>query len=334
MQRKFSSSKSISYLTLLASGLVGAAAIFAGVFYSDGLWVRQNGTGNCSAAWSPCAFETAMLKVKPGMIVHLVGTITTPLVFEKSGVEGLPITFKGGIVDTLGSDEQNAVLVTGSWIVVDNVEIMHGYDFGIRVKGDHVIIKNSKIHDNVTNPLYRLADGRCNSDNPGGWGSGHRHYIGADHGQMIDNEVYNNCGEGITALQSIDLKIVGNYVYDNFSVGIYIDSSQDVTIRDNIVRASNPDFFRNGLPMRGISLGEEQYDWADFVQIRNIVIDGNLLDRVGGISFYYEFPDARLEYITITNNIFQNVPAPPIALPELEGNVGIVIGENSIQTSE
>jgi parallel beta-helix repeat protein len=283
MRRHFLSSRLKSYLTLLTFGLFSTGFIFAGVFYTNGIWVRQNGTGNCSAAWSPCAFETAMLMVKPGTVVHFLGTMTTPLVFEKSGAEGQPITFKGGIVDTLGSEEQNAVLVTGSWIVVDNVEIMHGYDFGIRVKGDYVIIQNSKIHDNVTNPLYRQPDGKCNSDNPGGWGSGHRHYIGADHGQMINNEVYNNCGEGITALQANDLRIVGNYVYDNFSVGIYIDSSQDVIIRDNIVRAVDPDFFRNGLPMRGISLGEEEYDWAEFVQIRNIVIDGNQLEGVGDI---------------------------------------------------
>lgn len=275
----------------------------------------------------------AMNKVQPGETIHIMGTITTPFIFSKSGAEDAPIIITGGVVDAFGTEDQNAIHITGSWIVVDNVEIMHGFDYGIRVNGDYVIIKNSKIHNNVTNPRYRLANGKCDNTREGGWGSGHRHYIGADFGQMVNNEVYNNCGEGITALQAKGLQIIGNYVHDNFSVGIYIDSSQDIYISDNIARADDPNYYRNNRPMRGISLGEEQYDWAEFVQIRNIMIDNNLLENVGGISFYSEVPDAHLEYIIVSNNTFRDVTNPPIYFPDLPGNIGIVIENNTIISS-
>ncbi|MBV6465771.1 MAG: right-handed parallel beta-helix repeat-containing protein [Anaerolineae bacterium CFX3] len=315
------------YLT--AMGLAGAALLAAAFIFSDGLWVRQGGGGNCAAAWSPCAFAEGVRKARPGDTVHVMGTIRTPVVIDVSGKEGAPVTFTGGTVDTLGSVEQSAVLVTGDWIVIDRMEIVHGYDFGIRVNGDHVTIRASRIHDNVMNPLYRLKDGKCNSAQRSGWGSGHRHYIGADDGLVIGNEVYNNCGEGITALQANSLQIIGNTVHDNFSVGIYIDSSQQVYVRNNTTRAANPAYFRNGKPMRGVSLGQEAYDWAPFVQIRDIVIDGNLFDRVGGIAFYYEISGAHLENVTVVNNTFLGVPEPQIDFPNLAGNKGIVITNNA-----
>ncbi len=295
-----------------------------------GLWASQLGGGDCSSASSPCTLKHAMELVQKGETIHIVGTITTPFVISKSGEVGAPITFSGGIVDTLGSTEQNAVFITGSWIIIDNVEIMHGYDFGIRVNGDYVTIKNSKIHDNVTNPQYRLANGKCDSTRPYGWGSGHRHYIGADFGQLVNNEVYDNCGEGITSVQANDLKIARNYVHDNFSVGIYIEGSQNVHIHDNVLRATNPDYYRKDLPMRGISLGQEEYDWAEFIQIRNIIIDNNLLEGVRGISFYHETADAHLESVSVTNNTFQDVTFPQIYFPNLAGNTGIVIEKNTI----
>lgn len=321
---------------LIALGFVGlAAAAIAGIMWqSDGLWVSQNGGGDCAAAWSACTLAEGMKKVRPGETIHILGTIRDPVVIGVSGAANAPITFTGGTVDTLGSTEQNAVFVTGSWIVIDRMEITHGYDFGIRVNGDHVTIKNSKIHHNVMNPLYRLQDGKCNSLQSGGWGSGHRHYAGADYGLLINNEVYNNCGEGLTALQVNSLQIIGNTVYDNFSVGIYIDSSQQVYIHNTITRADNPDYFRNGKPMRGISLGEEVYDWLPFVQIRDIVIDGNTFERVGGIFFYYEWPNAHLESITVSNNTFVDVAGPQIDFPDLAGNGGIVIENNTVKTSE
>ena len=299
-----------------------------------GLWASQIGGGDCSSASSPCTLKHAMEIVQKGETIHILGTITTPFVFSKSGAAGAPITISGGIVDTQGSTEQNAVFITGSWIIIDNVEIMHGYDFGIRVNGDYVTIKNSKIHDNVTNPQYRLADGKCDSTRSGGWGSGHRHYIGANFGQLINNEVYDNCGEGITSVHANDLQITRNYVHDNFSVGIYIEGSQNVYIHDNVLKATNPDYYRKSLPMRGISLGQEEYDWAEFVQIRNVIIDNNLLEGVRGISFYHEIADAHLESITVINNTFQGVTFPQIYFPNLAGNTGIIIEKNTIVSSE
>jgi hypothetical protein len=312
----------------------GTLAIFiiSSTFKKD-LWVDQEGGGNCASIFTPCNMAQAMGVVQPGGTIHIIGRITTPFIFNVSGTSKLPITITGGTVDTLGSTEQNAVHITGSWVIIDNVEIMHGYDFGIRVNGNHVTIKNSKIHDNVTNPDHRLPDGTCDSSQDGGWGSGHRHYIGADFGRVINNEVYENCGEGITALQANNLEVIGNQVYDNFSVGIYIDSSQNVYVYNNVTQADNPNFYRNGLPMRGISLGQEQYDWAPFMQLGKIIIDHNQFNKVRGVSFYSEVPEAHLEYITVTNNTFQDIVGPEISLPDLDGNVGIVIENNKVFTS-
>src|SRR5215207_860066 len=118
--------------------------IISTTFRKD-LWVDQGGGGNCLSIFTPCRMTEAIQFVQPGGTIHIMGRITTPFIFSVSGTSKLPITITGGTVDTLGSTEQNAVHITGSWVIIDNVEIMHGYDFGIRVNGDHVTIKNSKI---------------------------------------------------------------------------------------------------------------------------------------------------------------------------------------------
>ncbi|MGI9257776.1 MAG: right-handed parallel beta-helix repeat-containing protein, partial [Gammaproteobacteria bacterium] len=189
--------------------------------------------------------------------------------------------------------------------VVRNVRVDRTFHHGILSnRSDDVAISNSE----VSGDSYGWRE-----YNAQWWGGG----IAVAKGSGVsirDCLVYEGYGEGISAFfGSNDIAIENNTVYAARAVGIYINATRDVRIRNNIVLGtSNPEFFRgsHGTTGPGISLDNEAYQFEIsggsvplYKQTGDVTIQNNLIagTRVG-IAFFEELPGAVYENIQVLHN--------------------------------
>jgi hypothetical protein len=179
-------------------------------------------------------------------------------VVDTHGTAAAPIRIRAypnerPIIDGAGTTANGLVIFTlSSWIRFDGFEVRNGpksgillYDvqeikvrgndvhdhfrFGIHVVSDsrkkrgttrNVVIESNKVHHNV----LQNANGRARQ-----WMQG----IGtfrAESVEIIDNDVYENFGEGIDAVVSDRVTIARNTVWDNFSANIYLDNATNTRV--------------------------------------------------------------------------------------------------------
>jgi MYXO-CTERM domain-containing protein len=118
------------------------------------------------------------------------------------------------------------------------------------------------------------------------------------------NKIHNSTGEGITLhADSKNCKYLGNTVYDNTHVNIYIDSASNMTVDGNVV-------YESGTPpndQTGILLADESYPSLGVTspKLNNITITNNvIINNYAGIEFWDgHFPgQSALKNVTIANN--------------------------------
>ncbi|MEL6580669.1 MAG: right-handed parallel beta-helix repeat-containing protein [Cyanobacteria bacterium J06621_12] len=74
-----------------------------------------------------------------------------------------------------------------------------------------------------------------------------------------------------------DAVVAQNYVYDSYSVQVYLDNVTDSLIESNFVyNSGDRRFYRDSLPANGIALANEIYDVAE---PQNFYLDDNLIQR-------------------------------------------------------
>ena len=199
--------------------------------------------------------------------------------------------------------------VKGNYVTVSNVVASGCSSHGILVTGKNVTIMNSLVYGNVT----ENGTGPC--PGTGSWGSGVKGAVGAENLTVRGNTVYNNCGEGIALTRVIGGSVTGNTVYDNFSVNIYVDNSNGVTVSDNKTICIDTKYFRNGSPARGVTLAAEYYSGWGF-QFRDVMVERNYIEKCGGPRWYApKFPSDKGMNVTVRDNLFSGVPSPLVSLP-------------------
>ena len=199
--------------------------------------------------------------------------------------------------------------VKGNYVTVSNVVASGCSSHGILVTGENVTIMNSLVYGNVT----ENGTGPC--PGTGSWGSGIKGAVGAENLTVRGNTVYNNCGEGIALTRVIGGSVTGNTVYDNFSVNIYVDNSNGVTVSDNKTICIDTKYFRNGSPARGVTLAAEYYSGWGF-QFRDVMVERNYIEKCGGPRWYApKFPSDKGMNVTVRDNLFSGVPSPLVSLP-------------------
>ena len=219
------------------------------------------------------------------------GTVSDPIVIYGNGARVKCLTVKG------------------NYVTVSNVVASGCSSHGILVTGKNVTIMNSLVYGNVT----ENGTGPC--PGTGSWGSGIKGAVGAENLTVRGNTVYNNCGEGIAFTRVVGGLAEGNTVYDNFSVNIYIDNSNGVTVSDNKTTCIDTKYFRNGSPARGITLAAENYSGWGF-QFHDVLVERNLIEKCGGPRWYApSFPTGQGTNVTVRDNLFSGVPSPLVALP-------------------
>lgn len=288
-------------------------------------YVSQNGGGTSCAALFPCTLSTGMSKMTPGDTLKITGTLKASVTFAKSGTANAHMRLEGGVIDAPHSD-QNALLVSGSYVDVANIEVTGGSEFGIRTKGNNLTFSNFSVHDTV----WSNRTGDACIGGSGGWGRGMTIGPTSFSIEVSDGKVYRNCGEGLTVTQGHDINIHGVEVYDNFSRGIYIGNAPYITVASVYVHCEDKNFYRSGKPARGIGLAIETTNYSTYHnQLHDIIIRGSTVENCLGTNFYSEVSGQYPSDVLVEGNRYVNVPAPAISIP----GTNIVIRDNVIGTA-
>ena len=236
-------------------------------------------------------------------IILSAGMTYTNYTVSASGTADNPVV-------VYGNDARvKCLTVKGDYVTVQNVIATGCSSHGILVTGKHVTVQNSIVYGNVT----ENGTGPC----PGtdSWGSGIKGAIGAQDLTVRGNPVYSNCGEGIALTRVLGGSVIGNTVYDNFSVNIYVDNSNGVIISDNKTFCVDTKFFRNGSPARGVTLAAEYYSGWGF-QFKDVTVERNYIEKCGGPRWYApSFTTSQGTNVTVRDNLFNGVPSPLVSLP-------------------
>ncbi|MCC6261567.1 MAG: cadherin domain-containing protein [Anaerolineales bacterium] len=315
----FSAALSI-ILVIESYGAVSASNHFAA---PKTYYVSLNGNdSNPGTAAAPFkTFTKAAAALAPGDELQIFGgTYTQPLTVSKSGTASAYITIKPvpgeKVILDAGLTSVRAMMLTGSYLNVEGLEIQRAKDFcvdiqgnyitvrnlnvhhcnatGLRVKGKNVIVESSSFHDNITENLNGAK---------GSWGIAARVTLGAENVTFRNNQVYNNWGEGLGAGQAKFINFYNNVIHDNYSVNLYIDNASDINIENNFVYNTDARFFRDGKPANCISLGEETYSgWgAQLARIR--IVNNIAFFCKRGIGYTYsEVSGGGMDTVTIANN--------------------------------
>lgn len=218
-------------------------------------------------------------------------------------------------VDGAGFTAQ-CIKVQGKYIRVHNFIVEGCKSHAIFITGQNVLIEDNIVRHSVT----ENGVGKCN--NVSSWGSGIKAEKGSQFVVIRNNEVYQNCGEGIASTMSQNVTIENNKVWDNFSVNIYVDNSNDVTVKGNTTSyTGDVNYYRNNDVGKCIMLGAENYSsygWSN--RLSNISILDNSLTSCKGIS-YWNPTNTTAVNVSISGNVFTNVRAPLVSVGSVPGNV-------------
>ncbi|TXH02009.1 MAG: hypothetical protein E6P95_00770 [Candidatus Moraniibacteriota bacterium] len=260
---------------------------------------RSGNTANNCTLSSPCTFSRAQSLAKSGDTIEISGTIDA-ISISKPG-----LTIKGGKVDgsNLTTANSAAIMITADNTTLENIEITNGWSYGFRTSSgaNNVVAKQLNIHHNVRENF--TASGGCNTTNTHGWGSAMRAYF-SDGMAFRDSYVWENCGEGFSAVMSKNIHGTNLMLWDNWSVNAYPDQSENYSLTNSSIYCQNPLFQRLG-KSRSILLGAEDGYGTTRTLTKNISITNNKIYNCKGVGSY-KITDGDFSGITINNNQFYN----------------------------
>jgi len=272
--------------------------------------------------------------------VRLIGTASDPIIITAFENE-LPRLNGNRIPQTGGSGRENQSVISvynSKHVIVEKLEITGSSGRGISFyDSEYITIKNNKVHDvqsraiggsgahiiidgnTVWNATQHHAGGDSNTSLTGNWSGAISTWLRPGNLPTSDvviknNTVFNSWGEGIISLWGKGVIISGNTVHDTYSVNVYIDHSQDVTVTGNHIYSTNPAYYRNGQPAVAVSIANEHYNTTinSLLGINDVLIANNLM--VGtrrGVSFWFDanntHPDNTYQNLTVANNTIANI---------------------------
>lgn len=103
----------------------------------------------------------------------------------------------------------------------------------------------------------------------------------SDNSIVRRNRVYQNYGEGIGSLSSYGVRILENVVYDNYSVGIYLDNAPWTSVHGNrLFHTGKTQFYRKGRPAVSVLIANENA--AYLLPSNNITVTWNTIAGLEG----------------------------------------------------
>ena len=211
---------------------------------------------------------------------------------------------------------------------VENIQVMNSEGRGIGVSdSDHSEVVGCSVQNIYVNGIHFLRSpsplaeanfvtrqGVGLVEDGADWGASIE-FVASPDGAMRDNVVSEVFGEALDAHTGSDRTLIErNYVFGARAVGIYIDSSRDLTVRRNIVvGTATSTYWRSGTAVgSGIVLNNESYHYPIgggkldvSVQAKGAKIYGNLVAYTNtGIAFWGQLPESSFDGTLVYNNTF------------------------------
>ncbi|WP_162820415.1 right-handed parallel beta-helix repeat-containing protein [Microvirga calopogonii] len=253
----------------------------------------------------------AAAEAKPGTRVTVLGGLYKEIVvITAGGTPELPVVFEPAPGEQVTIDgeaappDTNLVQISASNITFQGFTVRNSTRSGIAAWGTHdVKIANNKVsgskkagiwvgHSEVGQSHSNLIEGNevwnnclenVSPTSEGGWPQGIS-LQASDKSAIIGNRVYRNYGEGIGTLSTHDVRISQNIAFDNYSVNIYLDNAPSTVVQDNkVYHTYAKEFYRNGLPAKGIMIANEYTEIE--LPSRNINVTQNILGGVGRVTY-------------------------------------------------
>lgn len=261
--------------------------------------------------------------------------MNVPAFYDGVYTQGLVVTENGAIVD--GADISNSgtgpcLKVTGDNVTVRNSKIHGCKDHGILLLGvNNVLVENNEIWNTaMRNPPNTIS---------GGWPSqikvqsvdetaeGLAHHI-----IIRGNYVHHGYGEGM-GLRGSYITVEGNTVQDNYSVGVY-SNSDHTTVRGNFVLCTgDPKYNRDGLPMSGIGFAEETFaNWGAHGHDSQVVINNVVEGCKYGFRYGASENGMGLANTVVAFNTFSNIKAASVSITYYANQSNVTVQNNLISS--
>jgi parallel beta-helix repeat protein len=316
----------------LTKPAVAAVTFFllAGTANAATWYVAPSGNdANAGSLASPFKTITkAASRVAAGDVVEVRGGVYNEVVkISSKGTASARITFRpysgeAATIDGTGSAADTNLVQFNSAEFVDfsGFEVRNATRLGIcGYPAKSVRVLSNKIHGSYRNGIYFgssssdiTIDGNEVYDNvlenrlrnmSSGWGQALA--VNKTNGATItNNRVYRNYGEGIDFVVADNGVARGNEVYDNFSVGIYLDNARYMTVERNFIYSTgNTSYYRDGEPASGIGIANENYSVTS--PSTGIVVKNNIVLNTKWGFYYGAYGlGGGLKNTTVTNNTF------------------------------
>jgi parallel beta-helix repeat protein len=209
-----------------AAGIVnpGDTVLVRGGVYQERVQLNRGGISSARITFSAYQDEIPVIDGSNLSLGCVEGTVCRVPIFG-IGSTGDYITVKGF---TIKNSAGRGIGVSGDYTVIDNIKVSNSFEAGISIwRSIGSEVRNSEIWDNVRQNVSH--------DGTTIWAAGLTAFESHD-GKYINNKVYGNHGEGISAWKGTkNFQILGNTVYDNYSVNIYLDNSYNALVENNLV---------------------------------------------------------------------------------------------------
>jgi parallel beta-helix repeat protein len=317
--------------------LFAAAAVFFSLATGSAqaaTWYVATSGNDANPGTLAAPFKTitkAAQRVAAGDVVEVRGgTYNQTVSISSKGTAAARITFRSyagetAVIDGTGTAaDTNLVLLYGAeYVDFSGFEVRNATRIGIcGYPAKFTRILNNKVHDSWTNGIYfgsnstditidgnevynNVLHNALHAFSGGGWAQA-LSAGNTNNATITNNKVYRNYGEGIDFIVVTNGLARGNEVWDNFSVGIYLDNAQFVTVDRNLVyNTGDTRYYRDAEPASGIGLANEVYSTAK--PITNLTITSNIVLKMKWGFYYGRYGlGGGLKNVTVANNTFYN----------------------------
>ena len=274
--------------------------------------------------------------------------------FEAHGTPQAPVHIRpypgeavvfDAINDVLSSSQHVLHAYMSNDVVIEGFEVRNSTGRGISYyDSTNITIRGCTVHDiayrsiggsgeNILIEGNEVFNGaQSNKDGSfmgGGWPGVIQTYVFPD-GRLSknvvvrNNHVHDSWGECIIAGFADGFHIEGNRVHDCYSVGVYVDTSRNVTIERNQIYTTTDAFNRkdNGNRANGISVAAEDYGSMGDVGPEAIVIVNNLIVGMNrGVGYWHDASngDANNSFraVRIMHNVVMGTKRAPLRFDEV-----------------
>ncbi len=296
--------------------------------------------------------------------------------FKTSGTSRAPIKIWGFPGETAIIDGNNYTIpiepgalleLSGSYIMVKDLEVRYSHFLGIYLSGTHDTVTQVNVHHNFHGGMNAGGDysvieqslvwsndmQNYNGQNPAGDSTGLTAARHPYHAVLRKNQVFQNWGIGLSTYEADGTILEDNLVYDNFGPNVYISDATHVLMQRNFIYATGA---MTGGEQIGIQTGDEKSlpPSSDNTIINNIVfgthrnlycLEGSthLMQNtlIANNTFVNSVEESGVEFkvgtyqnVSFTDNIIVQVESPGIQIIRVEeSHPGLVFSYNLWSTT-